>query len=77
MYKSYGHEVPLVMRQRMPTTIQNILEARKVELRRLQDKTSPKKASSTHEKGIHHTKNSAQNAKTSERNDRSQGSMRE
>ena len=44
MYKSHGHEVPLAKRQRMPKkAIQNILETRKVKLRRLLDHTSPDK----------------------------------
>jgi hypothetical protein len=34
MYKSYGHEIPLAMRQRMQETAQNILATRKVKLRR-------------------------------------------
>ena len=66
MYESYGHEVPLVKRQRMPKAVQNILEARKVKLRRLLDETSPDETSSTHEKIIHHTTNSARNAKRRE-----------
>ena len=35
------------MRQRMPEAVQNILEAKKVKLRRLLDKKSPDKTSST------------------------------
>ena len=66
MYTSYGHEVPLVKRQRMTKAVQNILEAKKVKLHRLLDKTSPDETSSTHEKLIHHATNSAQNAKTRE-----------
>ena len=56
----------MAMRQRMPEAVQNILEARKIKLRRLLDKKSPNETSSTHEKRIHHTTNSAQNAKTGE-----------
>ncbi len=57
-HKSYGHEVPLATRQRMPETVQNILATRKIKVRRLLDETSPDKASSTYEKRIHHTTNS-------------------
>ena len=50
----------------MPKAVQNILEARKVKLHRLLDEASPDETSSTHEKRIHHTTNSAQNSKTRE-----------
>ena len=50
----------------MTKEVQNLLETREVKLRRLLDKTSSDKTPSTHEKGIHHTTNSAQNAKTRE-----------
>ncbi len=73
--QSYGNEVPLATRQRIPEAVQNILEAWKVKLRRLLDKTSSDKTSSTYERRIHHTTNSAQNAKTREWNGSSQSSM--
>ena len=50
----------------MPETVQNILATRKVKLHRLLDKTLPNKTSSTYKKRIHHTTNSARNAKTRE-----------
>jgi hypothetical protein len=59
----------------MPKAIQNILETRKVKLRRLLDQTSPNKASSKHEKGIHYTTNSARNAETGENVSSSRSSM--
>ena len=59
----------------MPKVIQNLLETREVKLRRLLDQTSSNKTSSKHEKGIHHTTNSAQNAKTSEQCGSSRSSM--
>jgi hypothetical protein len=59
----------------MPETVQNILATSKVKLRRLLDKTSSNKTSSTYEKRIHHTTNSARNATTREGNGSSQSSM--
>ena len=50
----------------MPKVVQNLLETREVKLRRLLDQSSPNKTSSKHEKGIHHTTNSAENAETRE-----------
>ena len=60
---------------RMPKAIQIFLETREVKLCRLLDQTSPNEASSKHEKGIHHTTNSAQNAKTREQSGSSRSSM--
>ena len=46
----------MAKRQRMPKAIQNLLDTRRVKLRRLLDQTSPNKASLKHEKGIHYKK---------------------
>jgi hypothetical protein len=62
MNKSHGHEIPLAMRPRMSTTIQDILETRQDELRRLLDKTSSRITSQEHTKRIPHANHCYQNA---------------
>ena len=51
--------IPLVKGHRMPKAVQNLLETREVKLRRFLDQTSSNKTSSTYEKEINHTTNSA------------------
>ena len=61
--------------QRMPKAVQNLLDTREAKLRRLLDQTSSDKTSSKHEKGIHHTTNSARNVKKREQSNSSHSSM--
>ena len=63
MNKRNEYEIPLVTRQTMPRTIQNILATGQVQLCRLLDKTSPSNPPQTHEKRILNTTHSVGNVK--------------
>ena len=53
--KVHGYALPLVERQRVPGSIQNILETRKIQLCRLLEKASSFETPSEHSEGISHT----------------------
>ena len=67
--------IPLANRQRVPTTAQNLLAARKNDLRRLLDEASSNKTSPKYTKRVHHTTNSGGNVKTREKYNSSIGSI--
>ena len=53
--KGHGYTLPLIEGQRVPVSIQNIFETRKIQLCRLLDKSSSFKTTPEYSEGISHT----------------------